>query len=238
MSESPVETLEKDLGLHFISKIHEKQEEKIYSCYSLYVTGHKPVTDGSNFLLSLSIGPGTTKRLPKECPAFQTWFSLPSLHSCYYLVTKSCLTLLWPYGLQPSRLLCPWDFPGKNNRGGLHFFLPGIFRSQGSNQCLLGLLHWQVDSFHWATRGAYCAVLTLFPLGNQGQLPASSNSLGSVKPVVSAAFRESPYSHVAVSSSSQWIIVYYLVGVLSLANKTTKLAELTGGEKKENILIM
>ena len=21
---------------------------------------------------------------------------------------------LWPHGLQPSRLLCPWDFPGKN----------------------------------------------------------------------------------------------------------------------------
>ena len=30
---------------------------------------------------------------------------------------------LWPHGLQPARLLCPWNFPGKNIRVGLHFFL-------------------------------------------------------------------------------------------------------------------
>ena len=30
------------------------------------------------------------------------------------LVSKSCLTLLQPYELQPARLLCPWNFPGKN----------------------------------------------------------------------------------------------------------------------------
>ena len=26
----------------------------------------------------------------------------------------------WPHGLQPSRLLCPWDFPGKNTGVGCH----------------------------------------------------------------------------------------------------------------------
>ena len=31
--------------------------------------------------------------------------------SCCYLVTKSCLTLLWPHG--PTRVLCPWGFPGR-----------------------------------------------------------------------------------------------------------------------------
>ena len=30
------------------------------------------------------------------------------------LVTKSCLTLLCPHGLQLSRLLYPWGFPGKS----------------------------------------------------------------------------------------------------------------------------
>ena len=30
---------------------------------------------------------------------------------------QSCPTL-WTYGLQPTRLLCPWDFPGKNTRVG------------------------------------------------------------------------------------------------------------------------
>ena len=29
------------------------------------------------------------------------------------LVTKSCLTLSQLHGLKPTRLLCPWDFPGK-----------------------------------------------------------------------------------------------------------------------------
>ena len=28
-----------------------------------------------------------------------------------------------PHGLQPTRLLCPWDFPGKNTGVGCHFLL-------------------------------------------------------------------------------------------------------------------
>ena len=44
---------------------------------------------------------------------------------------------LRPRGLQPARLLCPWDFPGKNTGGGC-FLLQRIFPTQGSN---LGLLH-------------------------------------------------------------------------------------------------
>ena len=30
------------------------------------------------------------------------------------LVIKSCRTLLWPHGLELTRLLYPWDIPGKN----------------------------------------------------------------------------------------------------------------------------
>ena len=30
---------------------------------------------------------------------------------------------LRPHGLQPTRLLCPWDFPGKNTGVGCHFLL-------------------------------------------------------------------------------------------------------------------
>ena len=52
----------------------------------------------------------------------------------------------WPHGLQPARLFCPWDFPGKNPRMGCHFLLQGIFLTQGWNPCLLCLLHWQVGS--------------------------------------------------------------------------------------------
>ena len=36
---------------------------------------------------------------------------------------QSCLTVQ-PNGLQPTRLLCPWDSPGKNTGVGCHFLLP------------------------------------------------------------------------------------------------------------------
>ena len=48
----------------------------------------------------------------------------------------------WPHGLQPTRLLHPWDFPGKSTGVGCHFLLQGIL-TQGSN---LRPLHWQEDS--------------------------------------------------------------------------------------------
>ena len=32
----------------------------------------------------------------------------------------SCVQLLWPHGLQPTRLLRPWDFPGKSTGVGCH----------------------------------------------------------------------------------------------------------------------
>jgi len=50
---------------------------------------------------------------------------------------------LQPYGLQPVRLLCPWDSPGKNTAVGCRALLQGIFLTQGSN---LHLLHWQEGS--------------------------------------------------------------------------------------------
>ena len=50
-----------------------------------------------------------------------------------------------PHGLQPTRLLCPWDFPGKHTGVGCHFLLQGIFLTLGLNLCLLHHLYWQVD---------------------------------------------------------------------------------------------
>ena len=44
---------------------------------------------------------------------------------------------LWPCGLQPSRLLCPWDSPGKKTGVGCHALLQGIFPTQGLNMGLL-----------------------------------------------------------------------------------------------------
>ena len=55
-----------------------------------------------------------------------------------------------PHGLQPTRLICPWDSPGKNTGVDCQFFLQGIFPTQGWN---LHLLHWQVDSLPLSHQG-------------------------------------------------------------------------------------
>ena len=45
------------------------------------------------------------------------------------------------YGLQPTRLPCPWGSPGRNIRVGYHALLQGIFLTQGLNPYLWGFLH-------------------------------------------------------------------------------------------------
>ena len=75
------------------------------------------------------------------CPNTHEYFSV-------FYMNKDilCLTLCDPHGLQSTRLLCPWNFLGKNIVGGCHFLHQGIFPTQRSNPCLLHFLHWQGDS--------------------------------------------------------------------------------------------
>ena len=53
---------------------------------------------------------------------------------------------LWSHGMKPTRLLCPWNLPGKNIGVGCHFLLQGIFPIQRLNLQPLHLLHWQAYS--------------------------------------------------------------------------------------------
>ena len=48
---------------------------------------------------------------------------------------------LQPCGLYPTRLLCPWDSPGKNTGMGCYALLQGIFPTQGLVLSLLCLMH-------------------------------------------------------------------------------------------------
>ena len=58
---------------------------------------------------------------------------------CYAKSLQSCQTLR-PFGLQPTRLLCPWDSPGKTTAVGCHILLLGIFPTKSaSNILFLGL---------------------------------------------------------------------------------------------------
>ena len=65
----------------------------------------------------------------------------------------SRVRLLQPHGLQPTRFLCPWDFPAKNTGVDCHFLLQGIFLTQDSNSgiepsCLHCKFHSDCLEFH------------------------------------------------------------------------------------------
>ena len=49
------------------------------------------------------------------------WVAI-SFSNAWKWKVKSCLTQR-PHGLQPTRLLCPWDFPGKSTGVGCHCLL-------------------------------------------------------------------------------------------------------------------
>ena len=64
------------------------------------------------------------------CPSI----SLTLLCACW--VASIMSNSMQPYGLQPTRLLCPWDSPGKNTGVSCKVLLQGIFLTQGSNRSL------------------------------------------------------------------------------------------------------
>ena len=61
------------------------------------------------------------------------WTELSIYIYCCSVASNS----LQAYGLWPTGLLCPWDFPGKITGVGCHFLLQGIFPVLGSNLLLL-----------------------------------------------------------------------------------------------------
>ena len=61
-------------------------------------------------------------------------------------MAQLCLILCDPMDYRLARLLCSWDFLGKNIGVDCHALLQEIFLTQGSKLRLLCLLHWQADS--------------------------------------------------------------------------------------------
>ena len=96
-------------------------------------------------LLALLIIHGVMATEPR-CPLPHLLSGEPSQGgcACVHAVAQSCPRLR-PPGLQPARLPCLWDFPGKNTGAACHSFLQGNFPTQESNPRLLHLLHWQRD---------------------------------------------------------------------------------------------
>ena len=70
----------------------------------------------------------------------------------YVCASRSVMSdSLRPCGLQPARLLCSWDSPGKNTGVSCHDFLQGIFLIQASN---LGLQHCRQILYHVSHQGS------------------------------------------------------------------------------------
>ena len=104
---------------------------------------------------------------------------------------------LGPHGLQTTRLLCPWNSPGRHTEAGWLCLLQGIFSIRGSN---LGHLHAGRFFTICATREAQCPFFTSVSYSyraghcipntdlscNQKFVPLTSNS-PSLNPVPTSA---------------------------------------------------
>ena len=100
-------------------------------------------------------------------------------------VTQLCLTLCDPMvagcDLWPTRLLCPWDFPGKNTGVRCHYLLQEIFPTQGLSP---GLLHcrqifyplsYQGSPYGSADKESACNVGDLGLIPGLGKSPGEGN---------------------------------------------------------------
>ena len=118
----------------------------------------------------------------RDQPSLRTWSVFPSMSApeaslglqagplIQSVCAQSCLTLCNLHGPQPARLLCPWNSLGKNTGVGCQALLQGIFPTQGSNPCLLRLLHCRQILYHraseqemWSKPPALLAHLPLTP---------------------------------------------------------------------------
>ena len=109
---------------------------------------------------------------------------------------------LRPHGLQPTRLLRPWDSLGKNTGVGCHFLLQEIFPTQGLNP---GLPHCRQ---------------TLYHLSHQGSHPIHQKALSVLPPK-----RTNPatLSHSAYHSGSHHYLLFlgFLPGLLTEVLEST-----------------
>ena len=72
------------------------------------------------------------------------WFETKLSAQCVTCACALCSVVSDSFrlnGLLPARLLCPWDFSGKDTGMGCHFLLQGVFLTEGLNPGLLCFLH-------------------------------------------------------------------------------------------------
>ena len=96
---------------------------------------------------------------------------------------QSCLTLCDP--MEPTRLLCPWDSPGKNTRVGCHFPSPGDLPNPGMepmslmSPALAGKFF--TTSATWDTLCGSAGKESACNMGDLGSIPGLGRSPGEGK---------------------------------------------------------
>ena len=72
--------------------------------------------------------------------SLKRWHDFKCMTFCAQLLSS-----IWLFAKEPTRLLCPWGFPGKNTIVSCHFLLWETFPIQALNLNLLCILYWQGD---------------------------------------------------------------------------------------------
>ena len=111
---------------------------------------------------------------PSILSQFPPFWNSSTIHSVHVVQLRHLCSVmsdsLWPHGLQPTRLLCPWNFPGKNTGVGYHFLPQGNLPDPGIEPLSLASPSLAGGFFIcWATREAgllrdqflYLLVITL-----------------------------------------------------------------------------
>ena len=117
-----------------------------------YLPPEKPYA-GQDATVSNAHGTTDWFQIGKECvkavychPAYLTYMQSSGSSSGW---SPSPVESFWSHGLWFTRLLCPWDSPGKNTGVDCHSLLQRIFLTQGLN---LSLLHYRQILYHLSYR--------------------------------------------------------------------------------------
>ena len=85
---------------------------------------------------------------------------------------------LWSYGLQPAKILCPWDSPGKSTEVGCYELRPGDIPHPGIEPMSFRSLLWQAGSLPLAPPGKpslYSNCLQIQEVRSVGHIPNIEN---------------------------------------------------------------
>ena len=120
-------------------------------------------------------------------------WTLTGTQGKHHVKMKVEIEMVLLHGLQPARLLCPWNSPGKHTGVGSHSLLKGIFLTKGSN---LGLLHCGQILYHLSHQeGSYTNQVCTVSYTNQRSLGKHQKPGKRVEQIPSHNTQKEPHQH-------------------------------------------